>query len=97
MNIIEIITGWKNAMYYNNLPEKTKQLINKRISICTSCPELSISRKDVKTNNFNFVKILENITGIQKNELNGLTCPKCGCGLNAKVANFGYKCPIGKW
>lgn len=84
MDIRGIISGWANLTLkeLNLLSPQIRELGEKRLKICDSCP--------VRTGNICDPKK----TILNKN---GDRVRGCGCQLSAKALSPGSKCPAGKW
>ena len=95
MDIKGIITGWANLGldYFNLLKPELKQVAERRLMVCNTCPMRSGNTCSKKTS-MAAVK-----TFIYKGEerIKGQSYSGCGCNLSAKTIDPEQICPIGKW
>ncbi len=81
----QILEGWTKLAYDKlvGLPPASRELANKRILICDTCPIRIGNRCDPLQSGVN-VKTGKKEKG-------------CGCILPAKVLSMDAECPLGKW
>jgi hypothetical protein len=82
-NLATIARGWYMFM---KAPKKLQPLIEKRISICDSCPY----KEQLSETGVILIQALNKSSSIYK-------CGHCMCPIAAKTADPLGKCPIGKW
>jgi len=83
MNLLEIASGW---YHYINGNQSTRQLMDKRLQICESCP----NKVQLSGTGQILVQSIHEEGSIYK-------CGLCGCPLAALTANPSSSCKDNRW
>jgi len=81
MNVKNILNGWQNFIFHNQVTEK---LAKERASFCVNCPKLKKG------------KLLSFLNDDLK-EIEGYYCDICKCPLSGKIRSKEEKCDLNKW
>lgn len=81
--LTDIARGWYE---FANARPYIKELMNKRLEICDTCP----NKKQMD----GFGKF---IVQLINDSANTFKCGECGCPLSALCSNPNSKCKLGKW
>lgn len=93
--ILEILQGWGNHFKdeFNLLPKDIKNISEKRLLICNTCP----LRVDNSCSSRKKGKVVKTFIYNQKIRNQGELHKGCGCNLAAKTKSLLSDCPLGKW
>lgn len=94
-NISKILRGWANhfADEFNLLPDNIKELSEKRLTICNSCP----LRTDYKCDKYKSGPVKETFIYNNVKREKGEIHNGCNCPIDVKSKSPNSQCPLNNW